>query len=382
MPVTPTFPPDPNLPVVWHDAEILRQGGRDWPQPAGWFVDWQDDRVRDFVYELRTTIRPQPTCRQIAEHYRFQSWLRATRAYDAAARRIREDAARSGAEFRPGSDHRRWTRSARVRAAADVAYRTWGVELEFEHAEHRLSRGTVGRAILAIAGDLERAIYLRSGDADRWNGYGDSDHRRWSLTHDGTVAGEVVSPVAYSDRGFADISAVMAAMRSAGAYGAYNQGLHTNIGTGDLDRAGLVRLATNIMHADPVLRAYCPRSRHSHGYSASYSTATWAGIIDTFRRGGIPYERGAYNFAHVADGTAGARMEFRQFGHSMNSSKLKVWVQVCRALVTATAAGVAFTGPMTGDTLVAALRGHGLSAWAAGKFTERVAHSGRGQAAA
>jgi hypothetical protein len=355
---------------VWHDAETLRQGGRDWHLPAGFFLDWQSDLVRSWVYELRTTIRPQPSCRQIGEHYGFQGWLRVTRAYDAWNRRVNPDGARGGRPL-SSTDHRRWTRTAR-RADGTTAYeRMFGIEIEFGIAGPDLA--TARRAIIADC----NAAGLTAHNC--WHTHNtDTALGGWQGMYDGSIVhgGELVSPpLPGTDAGMAELSTAMAIVRRHGGTASAGQGLHTNIGVGDYTDADLARLARNVAATQRHMLAYMPDTRRNSQWcqplSAYDSERNAASLGAGGRQVSTRYTLVNYANATAATSAGARRVEFRGMGHTLNMTKLRPWVRFHLALVTATKAGVVLDANMALSEVLTALAPHGMTAWSAEAFRAR-----------
>lgn len=345
------------LPHCWHEAELLRQGGRDHPVPAGMFLDWQDDTVRQFVYELRAQT-PQPTYREIAA-LGFQHWLRVARANDAYARRQRHDGARRGAPYRPGADHRRWTRSQNMRnnpAAparpnsrpdGSLTARRFGIEIEFNRRRH--SPGS-------IRSNIAEALQ-RQNIETHVEGYHHTTRNYWKMTTDATVTGgELVSPILAGDTASLDeVRDVIRTVKAEGGETGRGVGMHVHHDATDFNTPELREHLVDVLETcEPALAAYIPESRRSGATSCGaglMTPAEWRRV----RQSVTSITPGAHPTAGHDSGNSVSRYRFfnieaplrkygtieaRGLGHTLHAGKVRVWVRMGQAIMEAALRGL------------------------------------------
>lgn len=353
---------------------------------AGIFVDWQTDHVRQFVYDIRNVPRErQPTHRWIAESFGFQHHLHPYRAADAWARRLRDEVARGAAPRRQSHDYRRWS-SAALRATAVAAasgYRRFGIEVEFcvsdpydQYLVEQVRGGIVHGA---------RAAGLTF--VERWGRYGRDMHQPgWQGTHDATVSGEIISDIMAGDQASLDeVATMLRLVRDNGGRADRRQGMHVHLDMGDYSTADRTRLVDNVQACEQVLLAFVHPYRRSGDWSAAFTTTRWAEErrhVASGYNGTGNHSRSAWNFGHVAEGGGASRFEVRALGWTLNGTAVRTWIRVWQAFMNATKAGECFAAGVTQAEMVAVLRRHGLSAWAAGKFTDGIARRQQNRRAA
>lgn len=347
---------------------------------AGIYTDHTDPAVERDAYALRDRLLRemsgdnQRVLESIRQHCGLRHWRD---AYNVVRNVGRRATGESGRNTDGDLVWRRWARprtTTTVTATGETVTTTtidrrFGIELEFIGGGYH---STIA-ADVAAAGIAATATGVYNYRAGRGGG--------WQLGTDCTVSGEFVSPPLRCDNdGLAQVNTVARIIREHGGTAAARQGTHVHVGTGDLDGAHRNLLVANIRHADRWLRAYCPTTRTdgSNHYCSPYTDGAWARITaDVAAYGSSSGHRGAYNFAHLTgrhgtNDTSNATIEFRQMGHTLNGRKLRTWIRVVHALVTATAAGWVCNANTTTE-FVAQLRTHGgLTRQAAERFVARV----------
>jgi len=153
------------------------------------------------------------------DHGRFQQEYRAARARRSAGEPavpyMREDAT-GGLGARHGG-------------------RGFGTEIEFDFPPHVNSH--MARA--AILRDLKAEGVIPERHPDRWLGYTQQrahGYEMWKCTDDGTVAGEIVSPVMYDEpESWDQLEKVCTILRRHGAIASLRTGNHVHVACGDYD---------------------------------------------------------------------------------------------------------------------------------------------------
>ncbi len=367
------------LPTRWHEAADMPNGDHYW---QGVFTDWQDDRTRQTVWELRASGQ-RPTHQRIAAALNLQGPRRSNRAGDAWARRVRADIARGTAphtgatDHRSYSMHRAWTQAAEQ--AATVGTRAFGVEIECNypgapsmydrHPERARAIDSVLRAMSAYDVHDRR---LRYG----WDG-NTGGHQ---ATLDTTVNGMewVTPPLAGDDDSMVELRTAFAAIRDAGfthastdGYG--HNGLHVSHNVNDFNAEDKSRLVGNLRNVADNLRAFNGSLRQSSRWAQPLSAHDWDDMQRRINIGrpGMDDHGVEFNFANVNSGQA-ARVEFRGWGNSLNFTKTRVWIRVGQAVMTATKAGVTIEAGLSQAAMIDLLKQHGLSDWAAAKWLTRT----------
>ena len=354
----------------------------------GIYVDWQHDITRQFCYTIRrTAVADQPTHRNISETFGpFQHPLHPYRAADCQARRVDRGQARGGQARDPqADDYRRWSNRQWSRQAAATVqsngHRAFGIEIEYDHP--------YGGAHSAIEAD---AIAAGLAFTACWSDYSTEYVVRrlgyrptgWLGTYDSTVSGgEIISDILPGDDASLDqVRQMLAIVRANGGVTQYRQGIHVNHDVRDFDRAAKVRLIDNLQAVQSLLAAYLPRTRQDGYWCGHMDSYDWSSERSSVAAGhnGSGSHHHAFNFGHLFD-RGSARVEFRGFGHSLNSMKLRTWIRVGQAIMRATKAGVTFAASIDQAQMLATLRQHGLSAQAANRFAATVANRAAGRAA-
>lgn len=359
------------------------------PVPAGVFVDWQHDTTREFIWtERRRPVTDQATHAHLAAVFGpFQHDLHPYRAADCWARRVDRGQARGNQPRDPrAADYRRYSNrrwspvgiaTATARAQAQGT-RCFGVELEFNRAAgtgaYGGSHGYVTERAPEIAAAARRAGLTF---VERWGHYGrNMSTAGWQGTYDSTTTGgEIISDIlAGDDASLEEVRTMLAIIRQHGGQAGERQGTHVHVDCRDLDTADKVRLVDNLQAIAPLLNGYLPASRRSGYWCGEMSASTWAYERQCVAagHGGSGSHNNAFNLGHLYG--ASSRVEFRQFGHSLNSAKLRCWIRVVQSVVTATKHGAVFTPGVTQAEFLASLRTHGgLSASAATRWADTVA---------
>lgn len=356
--------------------------------PDGIYTDHRDPTVQHDAYAMRDRLLRESTgdrqamLQSIADTFGLRHWRD---AYNATRNEGRRHTGENGRNADGELVWRRWSTGAWSQTAiarvATATTRAFGVELEFNHP-HGGTSGD-GAACHAICAQARRQGMAFS---EYWTSYGSTDHngrRRaagWLGTYDSTVSGgEIISDILAGDNASMDeVRDMLAIIRTHGGQAGQRQGVHVHHDARDFDQADKVRLVDNLRVLAPLLDAYLPASRRNGYWCGHMDDYAW----DSERRsvaagcGGSGSHSYAYNFGHLYERSA--RVEFRAFGHSLNSTKLRCWIRVGQAIMTATKAGTTFLPGTTTESMLAALRTTGrLSEAAADRFAATVARRTR-----
>jgi hypothetical protein len=167
--------------------------------------------------------------------------------------------------------------------------------------------------------------------------------------------------------------------------------MHVHHDITDFSQDDMRRVVRNLRHVEAAMASFVPSHRIDGSNSCGARLISDWGWNDlesyvnngsllpqnarrstSNRHGGCPVTRySSFNFNSVL--TYGT-IEFRLLGHTLNTAKVKAWIELGQALMKFTKEGGEFTRTMNAtemtDTLVAS--GH-LSRWAARRFCQEVA---------
>lgn len=309
------------------------------------------------------------------------------------------------------------TPSQRTQAHADMATRTFGVEIE----TYGLGIERAARVVAEVLGGTTAVVGGYYGTVAAVA----PDGRRWLAMSDGSILGsggaEVVTPILRGAEDLETLQRVVRALRAAGARSdaEHQCGIHVHVYMGDADPAAVGRLARTVAKLDGFIRRAagvtpsrgaawaCPldvptrQSGHVADLPALARARTWDAL-------GLAWygSRGALSAAIAGNHYDGSRyhglnlhslwyrsrrtVEFRYFDGSMHAGRIKAYVQLCLAIaakaVTTTAASAKPAKTATYLDAIhavqslglvgeeyATLRHHLLAPWHAPRATPRAA---------
>lgn len=356
----------------------------------GIYTDHTDPTMAARLFDDRDRLGStdnQDVLQTLAERYGLRHWRD---AYNTARNEGRRRTGENGRDAATGTLRwRRWNNgwspaalARATRVAAASGSRCFGVELEWNHPYGGTSGD--GSACHNIAADARRQGLAFT---EFWSSYGSTDHngrRRaagWLGTYDSTVTGgEIISDImGGDDASLAEVRDMLAIIRRHGGEPGARQGTHVHHDARDFSTADKVRLVDNLRVAAPILESYLPASRRNGYWCGTMDDYAWDTVRQCVAAGRSPGNNHgqAYNLGHLFESSA--RVEFRAFGHSLNSTKLRVWIRVGQAIMAATKAGTVFAGIATAPALTTLLRQHGLSQSAADRFCDTVANRAAGR---
>jgi AraC-like DNA-binding protein len=149
-----------------------------------------------------------------------------------------------------------------------IATRTFGCEIEYVVLRnYALTRPKVAEAI-AVALGVPHIHTFRYHDnvCETCGTRVTEQYLQWKVESDGSVDGEVVSPVLAGAEGFKQIKVVMKAMRDAGCKIDDRCGAHIHIGVKDLDKNQRVNLIKKWYANQPMVRQFVARQRWTNHY--------------------------------------------------------------------------------------------------------------------
>jgi len=323
-PMAPEFRRIPQpAPTLWADV------------PGGQYANHRDPVVAAAAYCWR---QAGLTYQQVADRCQIQTFRMAEQAVARYARQWGQAPRRS---FR--------------RQSRTVTARRFGIELEFNAARYS------GPGIRAeVVNDL-----VANGIRAAVEHYNHDVRPHWKMTTDATVSGgECVSPI--MDGTPASVEEVLQVIRTIKARGGTtgrNVGMHVHHDVNDFTGDDMTRLVGTMRHLQNALVAYVPRHRYdgSNSYGARMiREREWDMLAEAVRQGQMlpaavrtraarngscPVSRySAVNWNSVL--TYGT-VEIRLLGHTLNTAKVKTWIEATTAIFRAVKAGAEVTTPMT-----------------------------------
>lgn len=222
----------------------------------------------------------------------------------------------------------------------------FGLEIEFEVSRSAFSRNSV-------RSEIARRLYEENLAWDgeykdwHWNGrYAPEPYAKWSVEHDSTVAGEVISPILYdTPETWKDVEKVLTIIREAGGIVKESCGQHIHMGIIRRNQLASPSLVTKrqaaVMHLyaayeDSIRRVQADPARKTHRggrYSAPLSSDSISRVQDKLK------ELVEYNNLLGGDhGTAlnmgfSNRVEFRGADGSLDYRHIRANVAVAAAII-------------------------------------------------
>lgn len=351
----------------WYD---LRPSGNYIPgtgwvdSPAGLYTDHRCPVAGEMAYSLRATGAGY---REVREALGFQTDHWTQNAIERHARTHNLEVPR------------RYTRRA-----TPAELRRFGIELEYN------GRGT---RYDVTANAQRRGLNVQTV------GYGHDIVGYWKNTTDATVTGgELVSPImSGSAESIEEVLEAIRAIKEAGGSTGRNVGMHVHLDANDFDRDALTRLVDTMQAVEGCLMAYVPTHRwdRSNTYGATrIGDYGWAQLRNAVtggslypasqrtrqaRQGGCPVTR--YSSVNWNSLLTYGTVEVRLLGHTLNTVKVRVWLEVLTALMRYVRNGGCLNGTATVSEFVEALRTAGLSRSTADRYVQECERRSNGAAA-
>ncbi len=319
------------------------------------------------VHDAGTALREQLTAALQQHRSQIAAGTAAAQAAEAAAATASAHTQPASAALRPEAPDRSTFRYSEqpTRFAADVraamtgmrvpfmagnpdrpvmygfgASREFGVELEYDSAQPNITGQQIGQALYV-------AEFTRTPRMQRYGAAGASGYVRdlrggWSFEHDGSVAGEIVTPIMSDQPGTWDrLHEVCDLITANGGQASGRTGSHISISAAD--QAGMAKRMTRFMRfmhhhqADLHLMAAA-----GHGRGAGYAGPIRQPPTQGFSR--VSDVRNAtqrytfVNVAHIADrstdlSAAASRIEFRLWDGSLDPARIQAQVKMSAALL-------------------------------------------------
>jgi hypothetical protein len=228
--------------------------------------------------------------------------------------------------------------------AARDGGRGFGLELEFDLPEHAARRAlaAIGRS-LHEAG-LTNVAELQSYHTMQGEGYRSGKNGGlglWKLERDGTVAGELVSPILYDERAtWENLRVAVEIIRAHGGTASLRTGGHVHVSTHDYDH--IVENYTSVLrhaghHTDTLFRLAHNPERESHrGLKHAHPNPLPAAGYQPIAP--VRHFHSSHNFAVNMQGMTGTskdHIEFRMWDGSLDPAVIQAQVKVSLALVEA-----------------------------------------------
>lgn len=257
---------------------------------------------------------------------------------------------------RHGRATRQAPRRAYSRSVQQITSRRFGIELEFNGA------GWMRQRIVESlnAGGIRAAVEHYNHDV----------RPHWKMTTDATVTGgELVSPImSGTPESLEEVLECIRTIKAVGGTTGRRVGMHVHHDVNDFNGDDMVRLVQTLRFLQPALAAFVPRHRYdgSNTYGARMirerewdalecsvtngQLAPAAVRTRAARVGACPVTRySAVNFNSVL--TYGT-VEIRLLGNTLNTKKVKTWVETTTAIFRAVKAGAEVSSLMTQHQMV------------------------------
>lgn len=227
----------------------------------------------------------------------------------------------------------------------------FGFEIEFR-MDSNLSYEERARRLRELAQDLydegiTSSSYMDSYHSSARQGYSDvhatdDGTGTWRLEADGSVDGELVTPIMYDEpETWRKVAKVCEIMKRHGAVAHQDAGMHINVGTRSL--AGDARAYTNLasfvsLHEDAMVRMASDPRRGTHrnnGYSAAPADVPVQGFRDMREVHSWQRQTGRQslvNYGHAA-GNSSDRVEFRVFDSTLDPGAMQAQARLAVGLV-------------------------------------------------
>ena len=220
--------------------------------------------------------------------------------------------------------------------------RTFGIEIEFRYLDfldaaqvvesatgrHCHSTEYHGRSCMTCGSRVSYSEWKVEKDSTVCSSEWDED--RQATRYKG---GEAIAPIGKGDAHLDEISAVMRALKSAGASVDTNAGMHVHLNMKDMGKEGLAEYVLMWAGLEPFIFGLVSPSRRNNRFCEPMSITDAQNIANQFRSRGSAYgNRGALNITcYPKLGT----FEIRMHQGTLNPRKMKAWVKLHLGLVQA-----------------------------------------------
>ena len=252
--------------------------------------------------------------------------------------------------------------------------RRFGVEIE---CQSRLGFDTLARTLSAATGlTVEVQGWTRHSIADRGHNRG-----TWKIVPDGSLGTngrEIVSPVLSGDEGARQVTAILAALRDAGATVDRTCGMHVHHDANDLSVEAMVALIEGFTARQvSLMDRFVSPSRRNGRWAARFTGQEARYAIQAITNGSAAAQRGSaqidrYRALNLCAYGVYGTVEFRQHQGTLNASKVLAWVALGQALVEAAIAGTLPTMQTTIEFLNEAVAAGAMHGSAARSLTRRA----------
>ena len=237
----------------------------------------------------------------------------------------------------------------------------FGIEIEYDFpaemswSERAEAEKKIGQALKAanLTASDEKAGYHAAAQKGYKDVHVDEDGKgTWSWEHDGSVAGEIVTPTMYDEpETWEKLETVVKILRDNGAIPSTRAGAHVHVGTGALfgqDPKKYTELARiYAQHEDVIYRLATDPERGSHrgvvtgfNYSSPNPSVSPAGFTDasTVRRWQGTRTRALnLNSIHLDENAGKSHVEFRVFDSTLDAGAMQTQIKLAVAMTNAAA---------------------------------------------
>jgi hypothetical protein len=246
----------------------------------------------------------------------------------------------------------------------------FGIEIEYDFpndmgwSERAEAEKRIGEALKAanLTASAEKAGYHSAAQKGYKDVHVDEDGKgTWSWEHDGSVAGEIVTPTMYDEpETWEKLEKVVKILRDNGAIPSTRAGAHVHVGTGALFQQDpkkyeeLARIYTQ--HEDVMFRIASDPERGTHrgletrfNYASPNPSVAPSGFADS---GAVRRWHGSrtrslnFNSVYMDENSAKSHVEFRIFDSTLDAGAMQTQIKLAVAMTNA-AARAAETGGTT-----------------------------------
>lgn len=214
-----------------------------------------------------------------------------------------------------------------------TALRTFGVEIEYVGG---IPQATVARKLEQALGVAHIHNFAYHGKQCLTCRETVTDaYKQWKVEQDGSVHGEVVSPILQGQAGFDQIKIVMKAMKEIGCKVNKQCGLHVHLGMKDLNRDQRILFIKQWYANQAVIKRFVDKYRQRNQYCQDQSPQQVDRMVQYIRQGVEPDRNQVLRTASLNITPFGkiGTYEVRLHGGTLNPKKINTWIKFLMAFV-------------------------------------------------
>lgn len=223
-------------------------------------------------------------------------------------------------------------RFGRVRPQA-IGLRTFGVEIEYVGG---IPQATVARKLEQALGVAHIHNFAYHGKQCLTCQVIVTDaYKQWKVEQDGSVHGEVVSPILQGQAGFDQIKIVMKAMKEIGCKVNRQCGLHVHLGVKDLQRDQRILFIKQWYANQAVIKRFVDKYRQRNQYCQDQSPQQVDRMLQYMHQGVDPDRDQVQRTAslNITPFKKIGTYEVRLHGGTLNPKKITTWIKFLMAFI-------------------------------------------------